>query len=383
MATNTHPPLETPPQNWIYDSSFQSDKAFLVAMCRCTRFHIEVYLDDLGVTPFAETYKGLISGLSAETLAFENWEDEELLRDWMLEPVLPYFRAVPELEEEVTLEMYFNSPIKHLRLGVENGELKAKRIFGEKFELDNPWRQPLPVFPIKDIPAFENVPRIQASTIVSLSEGTHFDPASNLPASVRLQDGTVKRFDHPFSNIDLVRKLGVASTMLDRGLYEKALVEKLHAIAVSDDGEMAYGLLFDSLLGNSRLGPGRTILHPDFWMPNPSPAQKGKWGAQVQATLQILHQNGIVWGEVLPQNVMVDDNDNAYVTGFGESWSIDYVDWDKFQTFEGDWQGFRNIFLKRLEGKKWNVDAGSYGPAMRSQVDEDSDCGSVRSERLD
>ncbi|KAK2924448.1 hypothetical protein FoTM2_014725 [Fusarium oxysporum f. sp. vasinfectum] len=52
-----------------------------------------------------------------------------------------------------------------------------------------------------------------------------------------------------------------------------------------------------------------------------------------------LHEEGIVWGDAKPDNVLIDKDENAWIIDFGGSYTPGWVDEDKAETFEGDYQG--------------------------------------------
>ncbi|KAI1182283.1 hypothetical protein F5B17DRAFT_421070 [Nemania serpens] len=78
-----------------------------------------------------------------------------------------------------------------------------------------------------------------------------------------------------------------------------------------------------------------------------SPTLKKKWAGQIKHTISQLHDLGIVWGDVKTDNVLIDDNDDAFVIDFGGGNTMGWVDQDKHGTVEGDMQGLDKI-LKLL-----------------------------------
>ncbi|KAJ4247836.1 hypothetical protein NW762_013045 [Fusarium torreyae] len=72
------------------------------------------------------------------------------------------------------------------------------------------------------------------------------------------------------------------------------------------------------------------------------------WGSQIQETIEELHKIGVIWGNVNPSNVVIDQDEDAWLVGFGGGWTNDFVDKEKAGTKAGDTQGLSNIF-KYLE----------------------------------
>ena len=63
-------------------------------------------------------------------------------------------------------------------------------------------------------------------------------------------------------------------------------------------------------------------------------------------------QNGLVWGDAKPDNVVIDKKMDAWVVDFEGGWSPDYVDQDKMETVEGDLQGLLRIEKALLSGEE-------------------------------
>jgi serine/threonine protein kinase len=69
-----------------------------------------------------------------------------------------------------------------------------------------------------------------------------------------------------------------------------------------------------------------------------------KWMGQIESTLEVLHQAGIVWGDVKAANVLIDDvNQDAWIIDFGGGYTVGWVDRDRANTIEGDLQGLSKI----------------------------------------
>ena len=49
--------------------------------------------------------------------------------------------------------------------------------------------------------------------------------------------------------------------------------------------------------------------------------------------MQVLHDNDIVWGDVNPMNVVIDEAMDAWVIDFGGNNNVAFVDDEKRETF--------------------------------------------------
>ncbi|RMD41228.1 hypothetical protein DV735_g3890, partial [Chaetothyriales sp. CBS 134920] len=87
---------------------------------------------------------------------------------------------------------------------------------------------------------------------------------------------------------------------------------------------------------------------------NTSSTERRIWKRQIEQAITWLHERGIVWGDVKPENVLIDTAADAWLVDFGGSWTDGWVDEELAETVEGDLQGLLrlNEFLdmRRREG---------------------------------
>ncbi|KAL9112427.1 MAG: hypothetical protein Q9227_003269 [Pyrenula ochraceoflavens] len=114
-------------------------------------------------------------------------------------------------------------------------------------------------------------------------------------------------------------------------------VPKLRGLVVEDDGVV--GLLLDYI-------PTRyTTLTAavESAAEEDHAARKAKWAAQVEETLALLHAIDVVWGDVKPENILIDEKDDAWLLDFGGGWTEGWVDRRLANTKEGDLQGVKRL----------------------------------------
>ena len=71
--------------------------------------------------------------------------------------------------------------------------------------------------------------------------------------------------------------------------------------------------------------------------------RRKKWASQIGDTVERLHDAGVVWGDAKADNILIDGNDDAWVTDFGGGWTENWVDEELADSVEGDQQGLKCI----------------------------------------
>lgn len=90
---------------------------------------------------------------------------------------------------------------------------------------------------------------------------------------------------------------------------------------VMDDNDFILGILLTHIDCGRPLS---TIVHPEE--PNdPPPALRERRMAQIEAALSALHANDMVWGDVKAENVLIDENDNAWLIDLGGGYTEGWV----------------------------------------------------------
>ncbi|KAI0106254.1 hypothetical protein GGR51DRAFT_571551 [Nemania sp. FL0031] len=109
---------------------------------------------------------------------------------------------------------------------------------------------------------------------------------------------------------------------------------ELVGLVVWDDDETCLmGLLLEYIEGDTLQWRSRTG----------STALKAKWFSQLSMTVKQLHEAGLVWGDVKPDNVMINEAGDAVVIDFGEGYRPEYVSHELQGTAEGDLMGLKTI----------------------------------------
>lgn len=92
-----------------------------------------------------------------------------------------------------------------------------------------------------------------------------------------------------------------------------------------------------------------------------------KWAKQIEDAVRALHDNDIIWGDVKPDNVVIDINDNAWLIDFGGGISVPFKFPGEEETMEGDNNAVKKLVHYLETGKmpempkEGNLDEDSNG----------------------
>lgn len=115
-------------------------------------------------------------------------------------------------------------------------------------------------------------------------------------------------------------------------LHPRARVCRLHGVV--GEADRLLGMLLTLVDERFTLNQAKTLA---------SSSLRGKWAAQVKESVSELHQAGLIWGDVKPDNILIDTSDDAWLIDFGGSYTEGWVDKDKAGTIEGDLHGLARV----------------------------------------
>lgn len=87
--------------------------------------------------------------------------------------------------------------------------------------------------------------------------------------------------------------------------------------------------------------PGKTLR--DRLLDSPPESLRRKWFDQIKATLECIHKTGAEWGDVKPDNVMINAGEDAVVIDFGGGYTPEYLPRELRDTQQGDLMALERI----------------------------------------
>ncbi|KAI9792407.1 MAG: hypothetical protein M1816_002291 [Peltula sp. TS41687] len=331
-------------------------KTALVVMSNGRRFYIAVSLEDLrqgdkesdtGV--FSRQYLRLVNNYTRP----EPGINRHNLLSWVLAPCLPHFARAGSLSRVPnahTLYDHFVIPTVVLRVKESGGRLVAwdsldVPVVKSSLTLSVPSHRLSPA---------TNLRCYLPSQLVILPSppGPVTPSLRNFPRCVR-PHGTTSTFF--LSLVDapafFVRELDVLIRIERSGLEGSLRVPRIRGLVRSNRGSSIIGSLTEYIAHDAGTFQHRAK--------SVDVALRGRWMRDIRYALNQLHKIGVVWGDVRPDNILVDLAGNAWVVDFRGRRNR-WVDADKAMTREGDLQGLARMEDWIARGADWYecVDVG-------------------------
>lgn len=264
--------------------------------------------------------------------------------------------------QDLSLESFLHSPTYHLR--VKPGANGDVRIEGENECLDTPafFIEPLPT---ADLPeACTSLRQYHASEtyIAPLLDKHKSASVRSVQGPVITKDGTSMYYKPPtdLRISEFERELDIMTRFDAVGLDSKVRVPRLLGTVVSGEhNEVTIGILMTMVSGC------HLASSPPWGMPE----LHKKWEEQIIAITQELHAHGIVWGDVNPHNIMIDEDLNAWAIDFGGMNNVQFVDEENRETVKGDEQGIRRLFGEWLPERAEDYREGREAPKPYNYLD--------------
>lgn len=301
----------------------------LTVMCNGTRFRITMKAESFDDSPsIKQKYLHFLEVAEAYELDGLTVDD---FYDWVLEPFHSIFSMVtlPAQTTPISLHHHLFARTIHYTLRAVNAKLTPLRISEADFG-----RLPagvcLPSSLLKLWPCF-------APNNVQICAANPQDALSDTPQKV-LTDGKLCYFKqyHAGDTQNATREISNYRRIEDASLARQARISRLHGLVYDAGTDIVFGLLLLYIDCSAK-----TLA----WAAGPDTTGelRQRWAKQVMEAVKQLHNAGLVWGDVKPDNVLIDANNDAWLIDFGGGYTEGWVEKDLADTIEGDLQGLSKI----------------------------------------
>ncbi|KAF5971603.1 hypothetical protein FBULB1_9146 [Fusarium bulbicola] len=166
------------------------------------------------------------------------------------------------------------------------------------------------------------------------------DALFKLPSKVFIDNCKTECFFKPcYSGVQTKRELQTYKMIQAAGLDSQFNLCRVYGI-VLDEYEFILGVLLTHV--DTRGCPLSTKIAPGE--PDDPPHEvRQQWMDQIEAAVSALHRADIVWGDIKAENVLIDQDNNAWVTDFGGGCTRGWVDKEVAETMEGDRMGMARL----------------------------------------
>ncbi|KAF2744732.1 hypothetical protein M011DRAFT_488799 [Sporormia fimetaria CBS 119925] len=332
--------------DWHTSAYLTSSTLTLVIFRGYTSFNIKASLSELKNTPLLARFHALPDPKP------RRYSPEESITQVLYQLCLPTLeKFAPQMSlPNLNIEAFLRCPVYHLELVCSaHGRNDENNRIGFQGEDDCSYAPAFAMAPMwaADLPEDLDcslLPRFHARHVrvaPMLAEGQSL---SSSQGKVLTADG-IQMYFKPRIDMrepEFLRELRILTKLRQLGL-NRLRVSRLQGLVVSGDSkEIVVGMLLNLIpspaMGTHLKSPGIQAM---VGMPE-------KWERQVTETVEELHEHDLVWGDVNPMNVVIDEALDAWVIDFGGMNNVEFVDDAKRETVEGDWQGIRRLFREWL-----------------------------------
>ncbi|CAD6455621.1 e56ce9bb-3deb-43ec-b87d-119ea7533f28 [Sclerotinia trifoliorum] len=162
-------------------------------------------------------------------------------------------------------------------------------------------------------------------------------------SKVHVENSGEYYFKEALDRESLEREIGILFRLKNTVLGKDNRIPQLYAVVQDTSDGPILGFLTHFIKGGTL---------PDAMKKLPSASLKHKWILQLQKTADEIHQEGIVWGDAKPDNILIDQNDNLIVLDFDGGRTEGWVEAEYMDTMVGDHLAIAKIKDMILENSK-------------------------------
>ncbi|GAM87466.1 hypothetical protein ANO11243_054910 [Dothideomycetidae sp. 11243] len=159
---------------------------------------------------------------------------------------------------------------------------------------------------------------------------------------IKSTDGKRYFFKPNDTDEQFLRETNILLKIFELGLARKIRTSNIAALVYTDDRTNIIGVLIEWNDARQIGDMMKTATHDDL----------ARWKTQVLQSVEKLHQNEIVWGDVNLGNILIDADSNAWVVDYGGLYNPRFVDEENCETKVGDLQGVQRVFAHLA----WEID---------------------------
>ncbi|KAF2831512.1 hypothetical protein CC86DRAFT_378338 [Ophiobolus disseminans] len=310
------------------------DNIALTIMSRTKRYHILLTSSDL-LGPKGEA---LQTFLTFKASMHYDPQAMEAFQDWLVAPCIPLTHIATPCPQVPTLAEYFAPETTIIKLANEGGRLVAEGCPDDTSVTDSLVLKISQSEPLVVEALAQGVPCVEAERLRTVMEEGAWEADYDLiPHTVEVvgNEEEQKRcyFKGAFEQGSFMRELDVLLRFRTDSFFDDVRVSRLADLVTSIDHAILV-LLVDFIPGSQTIESA--IL-------SSSTAPRHEWARRVRHIVETLHSRDIVWGNVNPDNILIDEKGGAWVTDFSggrvEGWVNRHIE----GTLEGDLQGLGNV----------------------------------------
>lgn len=242
----------------------------------------------------------------------------------------------PQKDIRITLQDHLFPEFFLFTLDIVEEKLCPRRVIAER----SPYRPSFVRFDDDFLDDLETWTAFYDPAGITLSFENPEDALFKPPKKVLIDNGQTECFFKPCtSSSQIIQELKSYKMILAAGLDSQLNLCHLYGV-VMDESDFIIGLLL-TYIDNGDC-PLSTRIHPDEPDDPPSTIRE-QWMNQISAALTVLHTAGVVWGDVKAENILIDGDNNAWITDFGGGYTQGWVDKDVAGTVEGDRIGMAKL----------------------------------------
>ncbi|OAL28179.1 hypothetical protein AYO20_09507 [Fonsecaea nubica] len=140
-----------------------------------------------------------------------------------------------------------------------------------------------------------------------------------------------------------IREIDILSKLSRENLSHRLRCPQIEAIVLDGkDGNRGFinGLILTAIHPNHGTIADR-VNRPEG--PSLPMALCERWYCDIETMVHLLHDKGFVWGDVSPNNMVIDANENVCIIDFGGGYTEGWVDEEDRETKKGDLEGLKRI----------------------------------------